>query len=492
MIKKGYKMKNKRKLKVLFVHACDALSEVENRYPPLWPAYLAAHARKHLPDGNLDFRFCRSSEPEVLQRYKPDIVGISSVTQHYNQAVEYARLAARSGCTVIQGGIHITSIPSSLSDDMSVGCIGEGEETFTELLAAWLENGFFSPGRLSGIDGIVYRDNGLLVQTSDRRPLESLDDEPFPDRTLTGYGYRGYLYTARGCQYRCVFCICARYWGIIRYSSAGRVVNEIAHLIENGVKVIRFADENFIGNRKRLREIHDLVRARELHKKVKFSCWGRANNIDQEVVDLLSGMNVVSIKMGLESGSQKILDYLKGNVTIADNERAVILLKDAGIQVNGDFIIGTPEETEEDILKTYHFIKRMPLDFIDVNIFTAYPGTPVWEDALRSGIVHDNMDWSLINIKLHENSDRCIILSRKVAAGKIWKYYRQLRRLRFWKMVRALPWSPWRNELPGVAWKRLREKTGRLFRKSSAGLFTCEIQSAEADLFIEKKSKEIS
>ncbi|MCG8569837.1 MAG: B12-binding domain-containing radical SAM protein [Spirochaetes bacterium] len=450
-------------IKILFINTVNPYSEVETRYPPLWPAYLAAYVEKKCSNNVFDFKFADNKIKKVIHSYQPNIVAISSVTQNYKYAIHYAKIAKKHNIPVIIGGIHITSLPNNLTEEMDIGCIGEGEQTFLELLEHYQKYQEFNLEYLNTIDGIVFRKNNELVITRQREPIENIADLPLPYRKIIGYPYRGYVYTARGCAYNCVFCICSKYWGKIRYSSANRVIEEIKEVIDNGTKVIRFADENFSGNIKRLKEIADRVVQKGYHNQVRFTCWCRANTINKEVVDVLKKMNVVSVKMGLESGCQKTLDYLKGNVKVEDNIRAIKLFKAAGIQVNGDFIIGAPDETEEEINQTYRFIKEMSIDFVDVNIFTAYPGTVIWDYAKEKNLVSDDMDWELINIKFQKTKNSCILLSNHLTLEKLHNIYKKFRRLIILKSLKALFKSPWRNEIPFVLFKRLREKLIKSF-----------------------------
>lgn len=444
--------------RILFISAINPVSEVGNRYHPLWPAYLAANVEKHLGLGVFEFRFMTNRIEDELASFKPHIVAISSVTQNYNYAIGYARIAKEQGLPVIIGGMHITSVPDCLSKDMDVGCIGEGEETFLELMRCFVEYGGFRPESLAGIMGIVYHDNGKVAKTPDRPVCNSLDELPHPKRSIIGYGYRSYLYTARGCPFNCVFCACSRYWGEVRYASAEYVIEEIRELVENGVKVIRFADDNLVANKKRLQRIADMVVANGFHKRVKFSCWCRSNSVTPDAVKNLKSMNVVSVKMGLESGCDRTLQYLKGNVTVKDNWNAVKLLKGAGIQVNGDFIIGAPDETEEEIMQTYEFIKNAPLDLVDINILSPLPGTPIWEYAAKRNLVTDDMDWSSLNFKFNDNDASSVILSERLTHGQLARIYKKFARLRLFRTLKALPGSPWINEFPGVALRLLTEK----------------------------------
>ena len=445
-------------MKILFAGAVNPTSEVQNRYRPLWPAYLAAACDKHFGSESLQYRYCLANPFVELEEYKPDLFAISSVTQNYNYVFEYAKAGKERGIPVILGGMHITALPTSLAPNVDIGVIGEGEETFVELVNILLKHGEFNKDILKTVKGIVYRDNGRFVITPDRPPIPSFDDIPHPKRSLIGYEKRDYIFTARGCQYKCVFCICARHWGNIRYMSVDRVVEELGELIENGVEIIRFNDDNFVGNKERLRKLAERIIEKGYHKRARFSCWARSNNITEEVVQLLKSMNFVAVVMGLESGSEKVLRYLKGNVTVEDNWTAIELLKDAGIQASGDFIIGAPQETEQEMMETYDFIRKSRIDFVTINVFSPLPGTPVWETAKEKNLVSDDLDWSRVSFKFNSDENTSIHMSECLTHHELYKMFKKFKRLSYHRNLRALPRSPWINELPGIIFKLTREK----------------------------------
>jgi radical SAM superfamily enzyme YgiQ (UPF0313 family) len=443
--------------RILFIGTIDGAAEVETRYRPLWPAFLAAYVRQHLGTDTFEFRYTDTRIAETIQEFRPELVAISSITQNFRFAEAHARVAKAHNLPVLIGGMHITSLPQALTADMDVGCIGEGEITFLELMQLYLDRGGFPAEGLRNINGVIFREGDELVQTPKREVLPSLDSLPHAYRPVTGYQRRSYIYTARGCAYDCVFCSCAKHWGRVRYISASYVLDEIAELVAHGTKVIRLADENFSKNLERLKEISQLVVQNGFHKKVKFSCWCRANDVTPESVAALKAMNVVSVKMGLESASQRMLDFLKGEVSINQNLRAINLLKDAGLQVNADFMIGAPDETLEDIEATYQFIKRSRIDLFDVNIFSPLPGTQVWEFAKEKGLVSDHMDdWSRCNFKFNPDPARAIVLSNVLTHADLVPVFQKFERLRALRTLKALPHSPWLNELPRVVYKRVK------------------------------------
>ena len=201
------------------------------------------------------------------------------------------------------------------------------------------------------------------------------------------------------------------------------------------------------------------------HKRVKFSCWGRAETINQDITDILKSMNMVSVIMGLESGTDRILKYLKGNnSSVEKNQQAVNLLKDAGIQTNADFIIGAPDETYEDILKTKNFIKKSRLDFSAVNILMPFPGTALWDYAFSKNLVNNEMDWSTMDFtKFMKKENSTPMLNKHLSREELYKAYKDIKRVCIYKSLKALPRSPWLNELPRLIYNRLLEKISKIF-----------------------------
>ncbi len=453
-------------LRVLCASAIDPYSDDQTRYKPLWPAYLGAYLKKHLGDGQVALSYFSGELSRDIRERQPDLLALSSVTQNYGIALDMARAARASGVPVVIGGMHISSLPGSMNADMDVACLGEGEETFRQLIECFLERGAFTPSRLSAIPGLAYREAGALRVTAERPLIECLDDLPHPDRSMIGYGSeRDYLYTARGCPYRCVFCASHTHWKRVRYSSARYVMEEIQELADHGVRTIRFNDDNFPANAERLKEISRLVVEAGLHKRVRFSCWARANDITEEAVRALKAMNVVAVVMGLESGNDRVLGQLKGHASVAQNRKAVDLLRDARIQTSADFIIGSPDETEEEIMDTYRFIRRSRLDFVTVNVFSPLPGTPVWKLAESRGLVSDSMDFTKCSFKFGPDPDSALLLSEQLSHARLWRLYRRLKRLSFLRTLRAVPRSPWVRELPRILARRL---TGGIRRKLRA------------------------
>jgi len=233
------------------------------------------------------------------------------------------------------------------------------------------------------------------------------------------------MFTSRGCYYRCTFCASSRFWDKVRFFSAEYVVNEIKYLIKKyDVEQIGFWDDLFTADKKRVKQIFELLKKEDILGNVSFSCNVRSNLVNNEIVQLLKQMNVKSVGMGLESGSPITLEYLKGrNISIKDHIKAIKTLKKYGIKPHTSFIIGSPKESREEILQTFRFIKENQLDSFDIYVLTPFPGTPVWDYAKERNLVSEDMDWDILNVNFGENHDNAIILSEKLTKDEIYKLF---------------------------------------------------------------------
>ncbi|HSL17418.1 MAG TPA: radical SAM protein [Methylomirabilota bacterium] len=454
--------------RVLLVNAVNPFVEAQNRYPALGLGYLVAMLKRELGDA-VEVRLIEDEVAGTIKSWRPHLLGISSVSQNYNLAKRYAELGREAGIPVIVGGYHITELPKNLTPAMSVGVLGEGEHAICELVELHREHGSLPPSRLADIEGLVYWDGGERVQTKPREVVgkkdRSLDELPMADRSMMRVRPHSNMLTSRGCPYNCTFCASTRFWPNIRYFSPESMIEEIKHLRDTyGVKYITFHDDLFIANTKRLAGLHELVMREGLPQQgFRFSCASSATRISDDTARMLKEMNFVSVSMGLESGNQEVLTRLKGPAFKVDiNEKAVHTLHRHGIHPHASFIIGEPEETVDQMMETYDFIKRNPLSLVNLYVLTPLPGTPVWHAAKARGLVSDDMDWDLLNISFELDWQRVILVSETVTRSELHRVYQKLRRLRLAKYAKALASHPFQMDLPEYGRAKLVEWAYRL------------------------------
>jgi len=439
-------------MRMLFIVATDTTKKVQMYYPPLGIGYMISVMRNRFGADAIEFRVVNDDLERHILEFKPDVVGISSVSMNYNIAKGLAKVAKSHSLPVIIGGYHISYVPDSMTEDMDVGVVGEGETTICELVELFLRKGSFDVKELGKIDGLVYRDAGALRTTKARETIKVLDDIPLPARDVLENGEMSYMFTSRGCPYKCAFCSSTRFWNTVRLFSAEYVFNEMKLLIETyHAKHIHFYDDLFIINKQRIKDIIRLLEEAGYLGKVQFSGHGRANLIDEEMVMLLKKIGFKAVAMGFESANEEILCYLKGaTVTVEDNRRALALIKKHGMRVHGSFIIGAPKETREQMMDTYNFIKNNDFDEIFVNLLTPLPGTPVWDYALSRGLVTNVMDWDRLRLKFDDDYDNAIILSELLSREELVEIFKMFlaeeRRKYLIRLVKSGLTHPW--EIP--------------------------------------------
>jgi len=171
-----------------------------------------------------------------------------------------------------------------------------------------------------------------------------------------------------------------------------------------------------------VREISELLKKEGLND-LQFYVWARANLISEEICGYMKNMNVAVTEFGLESGSEKILKYLKkGNVTVEQNKNALAMCKKYGFRTVGSFIIGSPGETEEDLKQTLSLVRDKNLDQVRVFQLTPFPKTELWEYAKQKGFVSDSPDFDLRKIFV-ETFREDMILTDEISPEKLKEWY---------------------------------------------------------------------
>ncbi len=432
-------------------------NETMQGWPSLGVAYIASYLREYMDFNNTTIWQHLPNEPmEQIKRLSPDIIGIGALTPQLPAANSLAHgIRQELDIPVFLGGPHIGSFPEYLPEDYSAGIIGEGEQTVLEFLNLFEQRGF-DLGMMKRIDGLVFHQNHRLIKTPPRKPILPLDRIPMPARDLIKmedyvsddnqvfgkyFGRGTAMFTSRGCPYDCMFCSARHFWGKIRFLSPEYVLNEMKHLIKTyNLRYIHLYDDLFVADRHRLTKIAELVEQEGIDDQVKFGVQARANLMTESVCQDLKRIGVVEVSMGMESGVERVLGMLKNNTLSTQQIRdAVKRCKKYGFEVDGSFMIGSPTETKEEMLKTLEFIKELRLDKFAHFLTIPYPGTQLWDYAITTGQIPKDpkrVNWGTFMMKDssldHRSRDRGTQFiftdteSRKTIMG-IWRLFEKER-----------------------------------------------------------------
>ncbi|RJQ13675.1 MAG: radical SAM protein [Nitrospiraceae bacterium] len=362
--------------------------------PKLGLGYISSYLKKYCDDVEISVSFQGDDILGTIRSLRPDIIGLTATTETFNRVIGTGKeIKDLFNLPIVIGGTHITILPRQLPRWIDAGVIGEGEQTLLELIESYRKSGVLADEK---IRGIVYWDGEHLRQSEERELIDPLDRIPFPDWDMLGLSTAGpgHILTSRGCTFKCVFCASSAIWRKIRFFSPEYVVKEIKTIVERfGRKEILIYDDLFTANRDRTLRISELICQEGLDKVVRFECLSNVNLFSPVMASSLRKMNVHRISFGMESGSPAILEYLKkGTVTREKIRSAVKSGVDNGLEVLGSFMIGCPGETGEDLMMTYDFIKDLKLTEIGINVATPFPGTELWDYAVKNGHIKDEWD----------------------------------------------------------------------------------------------------
>ncbi|NIM05467.1 MAG: radical SAM protein, partial [Armatimonadetes bacterium] len=374
--------------------------------------YIKAYLQEYSPE--VEVIICKDSD-EILG-HQPDIIGIAaSVSEIWEKTrLLLSDLRQHFDGLVILGGQHITALPETLPSTADLAVLGEGEETLREIIEVYQKRG---PAGLTEVRGVAYWDNGQLIKTEPRPPLD-IDSLPEPADNPSEYVNHFHMYclsTARGCPYRCTHCV---EWGFhhkVRLMSAERIFElMMKHYEETGDRHVRFLDDTVTANRRRILRLHALMKERGMLRKFSLGCVSAcAHHLTDEVVQALAEMGASEIGIGIESCSPRVLRLYKGNtVTVEDFEHAIEVCTRHRVKLSGKNLFGYPSETREEMLETINFVREHSKDTTfglwppGYYVCQPLPGSLLWQDALNAGKVSLDMDFSRLRIDPADPYDR--------------------------------------------------------------------------------------
>ena len=333
-----------------------------------------------------------------LKEIQPNYLVANIATPTFKSDMMAAQLAKEivpSICTIVKGAPFLTYNTNTIYENPFIDyvIIGEAELTLKDILDGVPDN---------EILGICYRENFQPVKNDKRPFIDNLDILPFPARHLVDNSIykrpdngkvQAVVKVARGCPFHCFFCLATPVSGTkVRTRSPENIVAELKECVEKyNIKNFLFWSDIFNFNREWTLELCQKIIESGL--KITWSSNTRADTMDDEMAKMMykSGCRLVSI--GVESGSQKMLDNIGKKITLDDIRNTVKILKKNKIKIYNYFVIGLPWETEETVEETIKFAIELDSNFISFYTATPLPGTKYFAYAMLNKLVEGNLDF---------------------------------------------------------------------------------------------------
>jgi len=327
-------------------------------------------------------------------RFKPDLIAFSAITNLYMPIKKLARTFKKvlPEVPIICGGIHPTSLPEETikEDCFDMICLGEGEGAMEDLLQRMREKRSYTD-----IKNLWVKDDSGKVHKNDKRPvIRPLESLPKPDKSLFAkYGAltsRIMIMTTRGCPFACTFCVNsfrnAAYSGevYLRQRSVDDVIEDMIDIKKTyKPKKFRFEDDVFAFNQKWL---NDFKVAYKKHIDLPFHCYVTPSTAKDDILKSLKEAGCESVSMGIQSGSEKIRTKLlhrrhSDELIIAAAQR----IKKYGLKLQAEYIFGFPEETPEEMWKSFELNDKLDAYNTASFIFYPYPKTALAEYSIENG-----------------------------------------------------------------------------------------------------------
>lgn len=362
--------------------------DIGGHLPPLGLCYMAAVLEK---EGHIvkimDCPSNRQTQTDVINEittFNPQIVGLAAVTILIDRAIEITKAIKQHfpKIIVVIGGPHPTKMPEDTLEQTRCDIVIKGEAEYA-------------------FRGITRKPNEFRKKRIvDGEIIKNLDELPFPARHLLNMEIYNSLpnnykvsenviqmLTTRGCPYTCTFCASAN--GKFRQRSVQNVIAELKELrSQYNVKEVAFWDDIFTLNKRWIIDFCNALHQENLN--IAWSCETRLDLIDKEIVKAMKNAGCWNIFFGIESGNQELLDNIKKRTTLDMIRKGVKMVKNAGIEVRGSFILGLPGETPEMGQKTIDFAIELDPDYAQFSIATPFPGTELWDTADQWGTINKN------------------------------------------------------------------------------------------------------
>ena len=352
-------------------------------------ASLAAYAREQhsgLEFSVLDTRVASKKETREFYRNNFDLVGITVFSPVYQEVknifekIRYTQPEAK----ICLGGPYVTTIRQKIFEETPAdfAVYGEGEISFSELISHL--RGF---EELRNINGLMYKNGDGVIVNPPREKIKDLDNLPIPAYDL--WPMERYplhrVVTGRGCPYACAWCNSSSIWDQTqRYMSPAKMVEEVEFLLDHyGKKIFSFGDNSFNADLNRVEEFCDLLIEKGI--RILWTTSIRADNMTTEAARKMKKAGCYNVAVGIESANNEILRKMGKNTTIEKITAGIDILKEAGIEIMAQYVIGSPYDTLQSVKESIAYARQSPCDYSNFYMVLPFEGTAQWDYVKEHG-----------------------------------------------------------------------------------------------------------
>lgn len=370
----------------------ESLNRIRGIIPPLGLAYIAASLEKAGHSVSvLDAQIAGYLKEDIKKHlidFKPDIVGITTMTSNFRGALEAARIAKSCDIITVAGGPNLEAFPEeTLSHEcIDFGILGEAEESIVKLIDA-IEN----RKPLDNIAGLAYKENGK-IRVNPPAIIDNIDDLPWPARHLLPIKQYSSLIsrdpmttmiTSRGCPYKCAFCFKQSSDKKIRFRNPLSIVDEMEFLKkEYGLKEIMFYDDDIMIKPSHVEGICREILKRNL--KIRWESPSRVDKVNPSLLKLMRASGCIRLRYGVESGDKDIRDAMNKKISLDTAVKVFEMTRKAKIETFAYLMTGYLNETRTSFENTLKLVKKIKVDKIMITLTTPYPKTLLEKQATEA------------------------------------------------------------------------------------------------------------
>jgi radical SAM superfamily enzyme YgiQ (UPF0313 family) len=353
----------------------------EEKRPPLGIGFLMSITRKL---GHNVFFIDNYLSPSnfidegFLQKNMIDLVGIYANTICFNQTLKMLeeintlRICGKWEGIIVVGGPHTSVLIETIPSFVDYIVVGEGETAIKKIIEGSVTDRVIKEERIQELDPLPFQPWDVFSKLPYDWSCPWMDITPCYT-----------MNTSRGCPFDCSFCSVNSIWGKkYTFMSAKRIVDEIEYLIKKyNIKAIYFREDHFTLSRKRTEEFCNLLIERKI--SISWACETRVDNLDDEIISLMCKSGCKAVYLGVESGSETMLQIMNKKISIEKIRNVTDLFKKNGVFVYWSMIVGLPQETFNDYLESKKLVEEVEPNYCGYNIFVGIPGSKLYRELIE-------------------------------------------------------------------------------------------------------------